>query len=104
MRPSIIAEEASSIPATSPAAKIPGMDVAPVSSQAGMYPPRVSAISTPSILSSCVIGERPTATQMVSTSKCFSVPGMNWYFASICAIVTPLTQSVPSASLIVWER
>ena len=33
---------------------------------------------------SCDIGESPTAKQIVSTSKCFSVPGINWKCESTC--------------------
>ena len=83
--PSIIAELASSMPETSPAAKIP-------------------AILQPAIFNSCDIGESPTAKQMVSTSKCCSVPGINWKWLSTSAMVTPVTWSVPSAFWMVWDK
>ena len=48
--------------------------------------------------------ESPTAKQIVSTSKCFSVPGITCQFASTCPMVTPVTQSVPSAATMVCDR
>ena len=106
MRPSIIAEEASSMPETSPEAKMPVTLVAPLSSQTGTSPPRLgsSTMSQPAMSSSWLMGDRPTATQMVSTSKCFSVPGTICQLLSTSPIVTPVTWSVPSAETIVCER
>ena len=50
------------------------------------------------------MGDRPTATQMVSTSKRFSVSGTIRQLLSTSPIVTPVTWSVPSAETIVCER
>ena len=50
------------------------------------------------------MGDRPTATQTVSTSKWRSVPGTTCQEPSTRAIVTPVTWSSPSASTTVWER
>ena len=106
IRPSIIAELASSIPETSPATNTPGIEVLPFSSHIGTCPPRfgLSSILQPDILRSCDIGESPTARHIVSTSKCFSVPGMNLKDESTSAIVTPVTWSSPSAFTIVCDR
>ena len=102
--PSIMAELASSIPDTSPAANIPGTEVLPHSSHSGTYPPGVSFIFTPACFKSCDIGESPTATHIVSTSNVFSVPSMKLKWLSTCAIVTPVTLSVPLASTIVCDK
>ena len=104
--PSIMAELASSIPDTSPATKIPGMDVSPYSSHFGTTPPFFgsSIISQPALLRSWDIGDRPTARHTISTSKCFSVPGFTFQSGPTSPIVTPVTSFSPSASTMVWDR
>ena len=96
-------DEASSIPATSPAANMPGRDVCPYSSTVGTRPP-FSSMRAPAILASWLMGSRPTAIQTVSTSNVFSVPGMMFQLLSTWPIVTLFTAPSPSALMTVWER